>query len=497
MGIGRLSGSLPVWAFIAVTALSLFLTGCDKPTQLEQIQQQNKLLMLTRNTPTTYFHDRDEPSGFEYELARQFANELGVELEVRAISSVEELINTLIRPAFEQPVTFAAAGLSITPERQQKVAFSPPYMNINLHLVYNRKLPKPAAFDQLTEGELVVEQGGHHEERVRSLIADFEPQWSSSDELESMDLLQMVDDGEIAYTIVDSNLWATNYIYFPNARIAFDLQPGEQLAWAFPKGKDRSLQQEAEQFFARIAQDGTLAHLNERFYGHVDQLDYVGVRTFMRQLDNRLPKYRELFIGAAQQHELDWKLLAAVGYQESHWRPTARSPTGVRGLMMLTLPTAKEMDVDNRLDPVQSINGGARYFAKIKRRIPESIREPDRTWMALAAYNVGRGHLEDARVITEKRGGNPNRWVDVKKNLPLLAQKKWYKSTRYGYARGHEPVAYVQNIRRYYDLIRWTETPQVEASQLAQTSHEPGISEEAISEPSLTDNQGSAANKIN
>ncbi|WP_426417148.1 membrane-bound lytic murein transglycosylase MltF [Aestuariirhabdus sp. LZHN29] len=462
--------------------VGLLLGGCDKPSQLAQLKQQNTLLMLTRNTPTTYFNDRDEPSGFEYELARRFADELGVELEVRVINSIDILLQTLIRPAFEQPVTFAAAGLSITPDRQSRVAFSSPYKNINLHLVYNRSLTKPTDFSQLTEGELVVEQGSHHEERVRSLIGEFEPQWRSSDELESMDLLQMVNDGEIAYTLVDSNLWATNYIYFPNARIAFDFQPGEQLAWAFAKGEDRSLLEKAEQFFARMEQEGILAQLNERFYGHVNQLDYVGAGIFMRQLDRRLPKYREDFIKAALEQELDWKLLAAMGYQESHWRAKARSPTGVRGLMMLTLPTAKEMGVDNRLDPQQSISGGARYFAKIKRRIPERIPEPDRTWMSLAAYNVGRGHLEDARVITQQRGGDPDRWIDVKESLPLLAQKKWYKSTRYGYARGNEPVIYVQNIRRYYDILQWLEAPQSEATQLAQTSHQPGIAEE----PELT-----------
>ncbi|RRJ85512.1 membrane-bound lytic murein transglycosylase MltF [Aestuariirhabdus litorea] len=458
------------------------LAGCDKPTQLEQLKQQNRILMLTRNTPTTYYNDRDAPSGFEYELASRFAEELGVELQVRVINSIDLLLQTLMRPAFEQPVTFAAAGLSITPERQRRVAFASPYKNINLHLVYNRFLTKPTSFDELTEGELRVEQGSHHEERVRSLIGDFEPNWSSSNELESMDLLQMVNDGEIAYTIVDSNLWATNYIYFPNARIAFDLQPGEQVAWAFAKSDDRSLVERAEQFFQRVEEDGTLEQLNERFYGHIDQLDYVGARTFMRQLDRRLPRYRELFMQAAEEEELDWKLLAAIGYQESHWRAKARSPTGVRGLMMLTLPTAKEMGVDNRLDPVQSINGGARYFARIKRRIPERIPEPDRTWMALAAYNVGHGHLEDARVITQRRGGDPDRWIDVKESLPLLAQKKWYKGTRYSYARGHEPVVYVQNIRRYYDVLQWLEAPPNETTQLAQTSHQPGITEE----PELT-----------
>ena len=152
---------------------------------------------------------------------------------------------------------------------------------------------------------------------------------------------------------------------------------------------------------------------------------------------------------------MDWRLLAAIGYQESHWDRDAVSPTGVRGIMMLTRAAAKDMDIADRKDPEQSIRGGARYLARMLQRIPERVPEPDRTWLALAAYNVGYGHLEDARILTQKNKGNFDRWVDVKESLPLLSQKKWFKQTRYGYARGREPVRYVDNIRTYYDILVW------------------------------------------
>ena len=144
-----------------------------------------------------------------------------------------------------------------------------------------------------------------------------------------------------------------------------------------------------------------------------------------------------------------------MSYQESHWNPRAVSPTGVRGLMMITLTTAKQLGVKNRMDPEQSINGGAKYFQKVFKRIPSEIPEPDRTWFTLAAYNIGWGHVEDARKITLTQGGDADRWVDVKERLPLLRQRKYYKSTRYGYARGDEPVQYVDNIRRYYETLVW------------------------------------------
>jgi membrane-bound lytic murein transglycosylase F len=161
-----------------------------------------------------------------------------------------------------------------------------------------------------------------------------------------------------------------------------------------------------------------------------------------------------MFRKYAKKYDLDWRMLVAIGYQESLLNPDAVSPTGVRGLMMLTRKTAKEMGIKNRLDPENSIKGGAKYFDITRKSIPDEVKEPDRTWFALAAYNVGFYHLEDARIITEKRGLDPNKWLDVKTSLPLLAQRKWYKDTKYGYARGWEPVRYVENIRSYYDILR-------------------------------------------
>ncbi|MCW9016578.1 MAG: transglycosylase SLT domain-containing protein, partial [Kangiellaceae bacterium] len=133
-----------------------------------------------------------------------------------------------------------------------------------------------------------------------------------------------------------------------------------------------------------------------------------------------------------------------------------------RGMMMLTLRTAKQLGISNRLDPKQSIEGGAKYFRKVKKRVPDRIVEPDRTWFALAGYNVGWGHVEDARIITQQQGADPDKWSDVKERLPLLQKKKWYKKTKHGYARGAEPVRYVTNIRRYYDVLVWLDEEQMD-----------------------------------
>src|SRR5690606_2401247 len=181
--------------------------------------------------------------------------------------------------------------------------------------------------------------------------------WSESPELEVADLLQMVAQGSLDFTLVDSNEYRMLQAYYPTLDIAFNAADQRDIAWAFGWSRDDSLHQAANDFFAHIKPQPLLAHLAERYYGRLDKLDYVGARRFLRQADQKLDTFKPHFVDAAGEHGFDWRLLAAMGYQESHWNPRARSFTGVRGLMMLTLNTAKELGVKNRLDPVQSIHG--------------------------------------------------------------------------------------------------------------------------------------------
>jgi len=188
-------------------------------------------------------------------------------------------------------------------------------------------------------------------------------------------------------------------------------------------------------------------HETRKILPHYDR------KVFYKHLKTRFPKYREHFQEAAEKHNLSWKLLASQAYQESHWNRRAKSPTGVRGLMMLTRRTAASLGIKNRLDPVLSIHGGAQYLARMQKRVPRAVYPADRTFFALAAYNVGLGHLQDARTLARRKKKNPNIWSDMTQVLPLLSQKKYYKSLRYGYARGHEPVKYVERIRAYHSLL--------------------------------------------
>jgi membrane-bound lytic murein transglycosylase F len=257
---------------------------------------------------------------------------------------------------------------------------------------------------------------------------------------------------------VDSNIFSLNSQFYPRLASAFALPDRQPHAWAFMPGDDDSLVERARSFFRLIGENGQLAAIRDRYSETGNHLDRVGMFQFMKQVRDRLPPLMPAFQEVADAYDLDWRLLAAIGYQESHWDPHATSRTGVRGIMMLTQRTAAQLGIADRLDPEQSIEGGARYFRRMHRRIPNRIAEPDRTWMALAAYNMGWGHLEDARVLTQKQGGDPDKWHDVNQRLDLLSQEKWYRQTRYGYARGYEAKQYVENIRSYYDTLMWMDT---------------------------------------
>ncbi len=438
-----------------IIVLSITLGSCKlfpEPTLLAKIKSEGELVVLTRYSATTYYQEADGiPTGFEYELVKRFADYLGVELKIIFPNTFADIIPMIERGEAH----IAAAGLTITEARKQHIRFGPSYQRITQQLVYRYGNSPPEEIKDILEGDIEVVSGSSHAERLTELLTNYpELTWRENPKLESEELLTFVWDQMIDYTIADSNEVAVSQRFYPELRVGFDISEPQPLAWAFQQNNDDSLYNEVVQFFAQQLNSGELDQLIERYYGHTETFDYVGTRIFLTHYYERLPQYRDDFIAAGVHNNIDWRLLAAMGYQESHWNHKAVSPTGVRGLMMLTLTTARQLGIRNRIDPKQSIIGGARYLRSLLDRIPERIQEPDRTWMAVASYNVGLGHLEDARVITEKMGYDPDKWVYVKEHLPLLRQKQWYKKTRYGYARGNEPVVYVRNIRNYFDLIR-------------------------------------------
>lgn len=412
--------------------------------QLEAIKSRGELRISTLNSPLTYFTTPQGPSGLDYELAKSFANYLGVKLVVIPHQNINDLFDDLD----DDNADLLAAGLIYNPDRLSRASTGPAYYSVSQQLVYRLGTARPKSFTDM-KGKLAVTSGSAHVSTLKQLKQNKYPNltWEASSDLTSKELLEQVADGKLDYTIGDSVTIALLQRIHPQLAVAFDITDEEPVTWYLKRSNDNSLYAALLDFYSQRVEDGTLARLEEKYLGHVGSFDYVDTKIFLSAIDSVLPTFRSLFEKYAS--EIDWKLLAAIAYQESHWNPQATSPTGVRGLMMLTRATADGLGVTDRLDPEQSIQGGALYLQRLMDKVPDTVPEDERIWFALAAYNMGWGHMLDARKLTKSQQGNPDSWVDVKQRLPMLSQKRYYPSLTYGYARGREAYNYVENIRRY------------------------------------------------
>ena len=412
---------------------------------LDEIKQRGKLTVLTINLPSTYYYDRDDKlSGPEYDMTKSFAESLQVEVEYKVFDTTQAVIEALRKNEGD----IAAAGLTVNDARKSEFDFGPVYQTTNEYLVCHRSKKNIKNKDELKGLEIIVAAESSYIESIKSYP---EMSWTESQDFNTEDLLAQVAEKKIECTISDSTLYMLERRYHTEIQKKYVFAEGSELAWMLNKNNDR-LKRAISDWFEQYKDDYELAHVMEKYYGYVGTFDYVDTHRFLDRVQTRLPKYKDFFIDAANKNNLQPSLLAAQSYQESHWDRKAKSPTGVRGIMMLTQPVAKSLGVTNRLDAEQNIYAGAKFQAKMKKML-EEVSEPDRSWLALAAYNVGRGHFRDAQSLARKMNKNPDRWAEMKEILPLLSKKEFYKDLRYGYARGNEPVLYVTRIRNYDGLL--------------------------------------------
>jgi membrane-bound lytic murein transglycosylase F len=432
---------------------TLLLTTCQQPPPLlERILEVGELRVVTRNSPDAYYLGSHGPEGPAYELVSQFAETLGVPLRLYTVKTREAAIEEVAAGRAH----VAAAGLSTGIDLPRGVQYGPGYQRVREHLVYRRRAARPSNIAQAARGQIEVAAGSAHLRTLEDLrLRNPDLAWIERDDTDTEEILADVSQGKVQYTLASSTEFALNRSVHPEIAVGLDLAPERALAWVVTTaGNDTSLLDRINAFFVYARYEGVIAALLDRYYGKDDRFDYLFSRNFMEHLVSRLPRYVDWFQEAAAQHDLDWRLLAAMGYQESKWDPAAVSFAGARGLMQLTEDAATRVRAGDRHDPRSSIHGGARYLSKMLRTLPRRIPEPDRTWMAVAAYNVGIGHLEDARVLAQESGHNPDKWEDVRRSLPLLSQERWYTRTKRGYARGWEPVRYVDNVQAYLNILQ-------------------------------------------
>jgi len=451
-----------ITAFGIVTAAFLLtLPACNPDAMFERpvqpFDKTDELVVLVRNGPATRFLGADgKYSGIEQDLLDMFAKDTGLRLRLVERTKFNEILPALRRHLAH----LAAAGLVATEDRRKEVIFGPAYLSVHMVVAYNTDHPRPRNIRDLIGKRVVALAGSSGAEQLRSeVLQEANLRWEEIPATDSTELLDRLASDEVDYVVTDSNIVELAQNFSPNIGRAFNLGEPETLSWAMPKDANPLLVERVKEFFARINANGTLRILLDRYYGHIQRLTQADVSAFLERRLSVLPQYRSTFQEAQELTGIDWRLLAALGFQESHWNPLATSPTGVRGLMMLTSETADRLGVSDRLDPRQNIIAGARYLKILKDTLPERIAEPDRTWLALASYNIGYGHLEDARILTQRLGLRADSWVDVKKMLPLLTRSDFYITVKRGFARGGEAVILTENIRNYFDILVRYEEP--------------------------------------
>ena len=440
---------MTAWRLLAV--LACLAVGCDSaPKPVPPVSQSGELVVLTVNGPHSYFEDaQGQPSGFEYDLAMLFAKDLKANVAFVSVENPAK-VDELLRAG---QAHLAAAGLPRHFDFPGGLAWGPSYFTTQHQLVGRGADGKPRTLQEIGDKPVGV---------IEESVAEYLLSVPSNLQLHiqrlppgtsTADLLERVATGQLDYALVESNRFTLARRYFPSLDVAFNVGKPVDYAWLFSTIDKRRLLEAAGPFFERIKKDGTLKRLVDRYYGHATRFTVLDSTTLIDRIDTVLPALKPHFQEGERLSGFDWRLLAALGYQESHWDADATSPTGVRGLMMLTDETAERLQIRNRLDARESILGGARYLALTRETLNARIPEPDRTFLALAAYNMGIGHLEDARILAQRSNLNPDRWQDVRQMLPRLADADAFMSLKHGYARGFEAQQLVDNVRNYYDIL--------------------------------------------
>ncbi len=450
------------WSLFVACCISM-LAACDR---IETPEQSGELLVAIRNGPSSYQVDGTEVTGFEHDLVEAFAETL--HLKVRYIVAGDQ--NALRELVLQRKVHFAAsAGVEDVPG----LVFTTPLRETEPVLVGTADGPATRDDEPVLDGLRIQAMFASPQAAQLQQMAGTPSRFSliQRSGIAEFDLLQDVADKHSDLAATDLLQYHLALQLLPDLEVVQNLPGKINFAWAFGAA-DKAHFQAAQDFIAEARRSGLLARLKDRYFGHIERIKPQGIAGLLDDIHTELGHFRKDFQDAQAATGIDWRLIAALAYQESKWDPNATSPTGVRGVMMLTEDTADRLRVTNRLDPHQSILAGAKYLADLRDGLPAEVAEPDRLWLALAAYNLGMGHMNGARAIATGLKRDPNSWYEMKTVLPLMARPEYYARLKSGPARGGEAVIMVENIRTFFGILSHFEP----AWQPALTPYKPDFS---------------------
>ena len=431
---------------------------------LEKIKEDGVLRVITSYSMTSYFLYRGQPMGFEYELLQRLADHLDLELEI----VVAHNLNQFLRMLNEGKGDLVAHGLAVTQARKKKVAFTDYHFLTHQVLVQKkpdnwRKMPRHRVQATLVNdaieliGDTVhVRKNSSYYLRLQNLSNEIGGQIHAkpvSGDLATEDIIRKVREGEIKYTVADYNIAAINQTYFRDLHIDVPISLSQRIAWAVRPNAD-SLKSVINNWIGQMKKKADYYVIYNKYFKNRKSFRTRVNSELLSRKTGKISPYDSLIRMHSDKIGWDWRLVASQVYQESRFRNGRQSWAGAQGLLQLMPATARELGVRNVNDPNDNLRGGIKYLDQLYERwdqIPDSL---ERIKFTLASYNCGFGHVKDAVRLAEKHGADPKKWDgNVAEYVRKLSSRKYYTDpvVRYGYVRGSEPYAYVNDIFARYD----------------------------------------------
>ena len=426
---------------------------------LKRVLDDNRITFVTRLGPTTYYEIKNKKFGYHYSIMREFADFLDVELSVKVVNNLADARSMIV----SREADIISGWNIINSDNDIKTSY--PYNRVDYVIVAKSNISRQSNVDDkllknnvhAIESQVITNVNSANEKELKYSYKI----WYDKN---IDDLLKMLIDNEIMFLFMSSDEFKILSKYYRDIRIVKKHSINEAEYWVLPGDIGSNMQDKISDFFNLMINNNRLAIIYENFFGQ-QQHTFVGSKTFIKDLVEIFPTYEFFFKEASRLFNFDWRLIASIGYQESRWKKDAVSYTGVKGIMMLTKDTAREVGVDDRRDPRNSIFGGAKYLRSIYNRLDYDLDDNEKKWFAIAAYNIGLGHVEDAIKLASKNGVDIRKWSDIEPYILMLSQSEFYRQTKYGYARGWETVKYVQNIKQYYDIIVFLDSQDKEVDE--------------------------------
>lgn len=465
------------YVFRSVLLIAFMLVSCNETKRkasnsvvsdidrdLKEIKKDGKLRALIAYSATSYFLYRGQPMGYEYELLKRLADDLGVELELKVSKNLDELLPELKKGS----VDIVAHALAITSERKKEVSFAD-FLYLTEQVLVQRKPEnwRRMTLDQIQEqiitdpiqliGDTVsVRMNSSYFNRIKNLSKEIGGEIvidTLDGNLTTDEIIKMVAEGDIKYSLADKNLATINASYYSNLDVDVPLSFSQRIAWAVHPNASKLLKA-TNKWLKKEKRHPDYNVIYNRYFKHKRSFKRRVNSPFYSLNQKKISKYDPIIKGNSEQIGWDWRLLASLIYQESQFDPEAESWTGAKGLMQMMPAAAEEMGVTNKSDPEDIIKGGTNYLKRMHDRfeaIPDSIQ---RIKFAMASYNCGYSHVIDAQKLAAVNGLDSTAWDEhVEKMIVALSYPKNFNHevVKYGYVRGIEPFQYVDEIFKRYE----------------------------------------------